>query len=81
MKVLEVRGIRKGLALEGAVLEVPEAERHGGWARRPWKIAEEDAAVVWENCLGRVRLTDSGCLDEESLRWLGKWTGGFLVTE
>ena len=77
--LLRVESIEKGRNVGGALLRVPTAERHGGWARRPWAETEEEKVVNWEQLLGRVRLVpETACLNADSLAWLEKWSGGAM---
>ncbi len=69
--VLEVEEIEEDVKVEGKVLEVPEVERTGGWARRPWaNTNEERATVLWENLVAPVSMHSDKCLSVPSLEQL-----------
>ena len=66
--------------MTGRKFAVPKQQRHGGLARRPWHIADEEEAILvhWDDVLGRVQVKEDGCLDDGSIEFLFKYTGGFV---
>ena len=78
--LLLVDDVDRGKTLTGTKFAVPKQERHGGLARRPWHVAQEEELVTghWDDLLGRVQVKPDGCLTSGSIEFLEKYTGGFI---
>jgi len=72
VRLLRITHLRHGVSVSGQVLQVPKEERHGAWARRPWRQipGEGEKMVQWRDLLIRVRLTEDETLVRESLDFL-----------
>ena len=55
-------------------MQVPVGERHGAWARRPWKCSEgADNLVPFEFCRSKLELVND-CLSQQSLEVIRNMT-------
>ena len=67
--------IEEGRRVKAELMKTPKSERHGGYARRPWKETGDERELAWDTLLGRVVLGETGCMTPPSLQWVSKWAG------